>query len=184
MDEISYEQFGLNFVTKVVTPERLAATIARLAGTEVKAGPLSAGPGGAASVTAVGRVGEIVARVTLQHTRLAFEAVIPIAVELAVRVAGATYRYRGRVTVPLHLSVRAVEPVTLVIEVDPVAANEVDVVLQADGMRAKVLQRLGNVDDEVRRTVASIVTERLDSPEAQEVRNLDILSYVDKAWDS
>ncbi len=182
MEEISYEQFGVNFVTQVVTPERVAATIARVAGSEVKAGPIAAGPGGAASVTAAGRIGEIKARVMFADTRLAFEATIPIALELNVRVAGATYRYKGTLTVPLHLSLRAVAPVTIAIDIDPISPGEVDVQLSADGVRAKVLQRLGNVDEEVRRTVAKIVTERLDSPEAKEVRNLDILGYVDKAW--
>lgn len=182
MDEISYERFGVNFVTHVVTAERVGATIARLAGTEVRAGPMAAGPAGAASVTASGRVGEIRPQPTFRQESLGFEATIPIDLRLDVRVAGASHRYQGAVRVPLHLSVRAVAPVTLVIDVEPVLADDVQVELAADGLRAKVLQRLGNVDEEVRRAVASIVNERLDSEEAQEVRLLDMLSYVDIAW--
>jgi len=72
--------------------------------------------------------------------------------------------------------------VTLIIDVDPVLSDKVEVELSAEGVRAKVLQRLGNVDDEVRRTVKSIVNERLASDGAREARNLDILSFVDKAW--
>jgi hypothetical protein len=86
------------------------------------------------------------------------------------------------VRVPLNLRVRAVAPVTLIIDVDPVLSDKVEVALSAEGMRAKVLQRLGNVDDQVRRTVASIVNERLASDAAREARNLDILSFVDNAW--
>jgi len=184
MGEISYEQFGNNFVTQVVTPERVAATIARVAGSEVKAGPMQAGPGGAASVTATGRIGEITARVVFADTRLAFEATVPIALELGVRVAGVTHRYKGSLTVPLYLSVRAIEPVTIAIDIEPISPDNVQVRLSAEGVRARLLQRLGNVDDQVRRTVAKVVTERLDSPEAKEVRNLDILGYVDKAWNA
>lgn len=182
MEEITYEQFGVNFVTHVVTPERVGATIGRLAGDEVKAGPIQAGPGGAASVTATGSIGEIRPRVDFTSDRLGFEAIIPIDLRLDVRVAGAAHRYRGHVRVPLRLDVRAEEPVTIVIDVAPVRAGDVTVELSADGIRAKVLQRLGNVDDEVRRTVAEIVNERLSSEEAAQARVLDILGYVDNAW--
>jgi len=182
MDEISYEQFGVNFVTHVVTPERVAATIARVAGDRVQAGPIAAGPGGAASVIASGRIGKIIARTSFTATALAFDAVIPIELQLDVRVAGATYGYRGRVSVPLHLSVRAEQPVTLVIDIDRVSAGDVDVELAAEGLRGKILQRLGNVDEEVRRAVAGIVNDRLSSDEARSSRELDILSYVEKAW--
>jgi hypothetical protein len=182
MGEISYERFGANFVQHVVTPERIAATIARVSGGEVNAGPMAAGPGGAASVTATGSIGEIEVRVASAKDRLAFEAVIPIDLQLDVRVAAADHRYRGRVRVPLQLRVRAVEPVTLVIDVDPVLSDKVEVELSATGMRAKFLQRLGGMDDEVRRAVAGIVNERLASEPAREVRNLDILSFVDRAW--
>jgi hypothetical protein len=182
MDEITYEHFGVNFVRHVVTPERVAATIGRLAGGEVKAGPMSAGPGGAASVTATGRIAEVDVRAVPAKGRRAFEAFIPIELELEVRVAGGLHRYRGRVRVPLNLRVRAVAPVTLIIDVDPVLSDKVEVELSAEGVRAKALQRLGNVDDQVRRTVASIVNERLASDAAREARNLDILSFVDRAW--
>ena len=182
MDEITYEQFGANFVKHVVTPERVAGTISRLAGDEVKACPLPAGPGGAASVIASGRIGDIVARASSASRRVAFEAVIPIDLLLEVRVAGADHRYRGRVKAPLTLRVRAVAPVTLIIDVDPVLSDKVEVELSADGVRAKVLQRLGNVNEEVRQRVATIVNERLTSEAAREARHLDILSFVDKAW--
>jgi hypothetical protein len=51
-------------------------------------------------------------------------------------------------------------------------------------VRAKFLQRLGGIDDEVRATVASIVAERLETPEAREVRELHILDFVDKAMNA
>jgi hypothetical protein len=184
MTEISYEQFGVNFVTKVVTPERVAATIARVSGSDVNAGPMAAGPGGAAEVTATGRIRAIDAQPSFSQERLGFDATISIDLELDVRVAGANHRYHGDVTVSLRLSVRAVEPLTLMIDVDPVLAEDVEVKLEAEGLRAKFLQRLGGIDDEVRRTVAEVVAERLDSPEAREVRELHILDFVDKSWNA
>lgn len=184
MTEISYEQFGTNFVTKVVTPERVAATIARVSGSEVTAGPMAAGPAGAAEVRATGLVGQITAEVSFRQERLGFDATIPIDFVLDVRVAGANHRYHGDVTVALRLSVRAVEPLSLMIDVDTVRPDDVEVKLAANGMRAKFLQRLGGIDDEVRQTVAQVVAERLESREAREVRELHILDFVDKAWNA
>ncbi|MFY9587336.1 MAG: hypothetical protein WAT66_07775 [Actinomycetota bacterium] len=184
MDEISYEEFGANFVANIVTPERVGATIERLAGEELAVGPMQAGPGGAASVMATGRIGPIRPQVVLTRERLSFDAVIPIELNLDVRVAGVSHRYTGSVDVALRLDVRAVAPVMLIIDVNTVTADDVKVRLEAEQLRARFLQRIGDVDEEVRRAVAEMVNERLASPEAQEVRVYDILSYVESAFDS
>jgi hypothetical protein len=182
MEEISYEQLGVNFVTHVVTPERVAATIAHVAGDEVRVGPMNAGPGGAASVTATGKIGTVSAKNSWRAGPLSFEATIPIALNLDVRVAGASHRYNGKLSIALRITLRALAPVTLAFDIDPVLPGDVGVELSADGMRAKVLQRIGGIDDEVRRAVASTVTERLGSEAAQAVRLIDILRYVGDAW--
>lgn len=182
MDEISFEELGVNFVTHVVTPERVAATIAHVAGSEVKVGPMNAGPGGAASVSAVGRIGTVTA-VNTWRSPLSFDATIPIDISLDVRIAGASHRYSGSLTVPLHITLRALAPVILRFDIDPVQPDEVGVELSAEGIRAKVLQRIGDIDEEVRRAVASTVTERLDSPQARAVREIDILQRVTDVWE-
>ena len=181
MDEITYEEFGTNFVAHVVTPERVGATIERLAGEELAVGPLQAGPGGAASVMATGRIGPIRPQIVLTRDRLSFDAVIPIELNLDVRVAGVSNRYNGSVDVALRLDVRAVAPVMLIIDVATVTPEDVTVSLEAEQLRARFLQRVGDVDEEVRRAVAEMVNERLASPEAQEVRVYDILSYVEQS---
>lgn len=183
MDEISFEELGVNFVTNVVTPERVADTIAHVAGREVKVGPMNAGPGGAASVTATGRVGKVTAVNVFRGGPLSFDATIPIDVTLTVRVAGASHRYSGKLTVPLHITLRAIAPVILRFDIDSVRPEEVGVQLSAEGLRAKVLQKIGDMDEEVRRAVAATVTERLGVPEAMAVREIDILQRVSDVWE-
>jgi hypothetical protein len=182
MDEISFEELGVNFVTHVVTPERVAATIAHVAGSEVRVGPMNAGPGGAASVSAVGKVGTVTAGNSFREG-LSFDAMIPIDISLDVRIAGASHKYKGKLSVPLHITLRAVAPVILRFDIDPVQPDEVRVELSAEGVRAKVLQRIGGIDEEVRRAVASTVTERLDAPRARAVREIDILQRVTDVWE-
>lgn len=109
---------------------------------------------------------------------------IPIDLDLEVKLALTSHRYSGRVEVPLHLEVKAVDPVMLIIETDPVRPEDVRVDLKAGGMGARFLQRVGDVDDEVKRAVADMVNERMNSPEAREAREYDILHYVEESFRS
>jgi hypothetical protein len=178
---ISYEQFGVNFVTMAVTDERLGDALAAVAGREITVGPMSVGPAHAAVVDAEGRIGT---PVITRHdgTPLAFTAVLPVDLSLDVKVAGVNHHYDARVTVPLELTVLTAEPIDLVIDVARVSSRDVDVRLTATGMRAKVLSRLGNVEDEIRRQVARVVRERVDSPEGERARRIAILPMIDRAW--
>jgi hypothetical protein len=178
---IPYEQFGVNFVTMAVTDERLADALAAVAGDVIKVGPLAVGPANAATVDAEGRIG---APSIERHegTPLSFRAVLPVELSLDVKVAGVNHHYDARLAVPLHLTVHTAEPITLVIDVARVSSRDVDVRLKADGMRAKVLSRLGNVEDEIRRHVARFVREKVDSPAGERARRIEILPMIDRAW--
>lgn len=178
---ISYEEFGVRFIELAVTDERLASALAAVAGDVIRVGPLGVGPGGAATVDAEGRVGSPAVE-RIPGTPLQFRATLPVDLSLDVRVAGAHHRYEAAVTIPLELTVLTEEPITLVIEVARVSSKDLGVRLRAEGMRAKVLSRLGNVEDEVRRHVARFVRERVDSPEGLQARRIEILPLIDEAW--
>lgn len=179
VDFISYEQFGVRFVSHAVTPERVASFIGNTAGDEFEMGPMSAGPGGIAGVKAVGRIGAAeVAR--SPDDLLKFVATLPIDLELEVKLAGARHRYRGDVRVPLRLTVRTAEPLMLVIEVGPVAPADVDLQLRAAGAAAGMLQRMGDMDSEVRKQVARAVNERVSSDRARKGREIDIRALISK----
>lgn len=183
MTAISYEQFGVNFVTMAVTDARLGEALAAVAGDVIEVGPLAVGPGHAATVDARGRVG---APAVERHegVPLSFRAVLPVELVLDVKVAGVNHHYDARLTVPLALTVQTVEPITLVIDVARVSSRDIDVQLKATGMRAKVLSRLGNVEDEIKRQVARFVCEQVDSPAGERARRIEILPMIDRAWRS
>lgn len=181
MTAIPYEQFGVNFVTMAVTDERLGDALAAVAGDVINVGPMAVGPGHAATVDAEGRIG---APIITRHegTPLTFTAVLPVDLSLDVKVAGVNHHYDARLSVPLELTVMTEEPINLVIEVARVSSRDVDVRLKADGMRARVLSRLGNVEDEIKRQVARFVREQVDSPAGQRARRIEILPMIDRAW--
>ncbi|MDQ3986668.1 MAG: hypothetical protein M3280_09250 [Actinomycetota bacterium] len=180
MNFISYERFGVNFVSRAVNLDRVKAAVAEVAGDSFRIGPMGAGPGGVAVVQADGEIGSPVVE-EIPGLMLKFDAKLPITLNLEVRLATVPQRYRGEILVPLSLSVRTVEPLTLLIEVEPIVARDVSVDLRSAGMSAGLLKRLGNIDDEVRKQVAQVVNGRLDSKEARASREIDVGSLIDKA---
>lgn len=181
MTEISYEQFGVNFIDTAITEERLAAALVAVAGDVIRVGPMAVGPGNAATVDAEGRIGapQVERRAGVP---LRFTATLPVALSLDVKVAGVNHHYDARLAIPLALTIRTAEPITLVIDVDRVSSRHVEVQLRADGMRARALSRLGNVEDEIRRQVARFVRERVDGPAGERARRIEILPMIDRAW--
>ena len=181
MTLISYERFGVNFVQLAVTDERVAAALVSVAGDVIRIGPLAVGPRQAATVNAEGRVGSpsIERRDTIP---LSFRAVLPVELSLDVAVTGMHHHYDADLRIPFELTVNTAAPITLLIDVARLSSRDVDVTLRADGVRARVLSRLGNVEDEVRRQVARFVRERVDSVEGESARRIEILPLIDEAW--
>ena len=181
MDFISYEQFGVNFVRHAVTADRLKAEVADLAGDSFHIGPMSVGPGGVAVAKADGTIGSPEVE-RLPGLDIRFEAKLPIVLNLEVRVAGVPQRYRGDIEVSLWLTVRTVEPLVILIEVAPVEAGHVTVDLESDGMSAGVLQRVGNIDEEVRTQVVRVVNDRVNADKARASREIDVATMIDESW--
>ena len=91
-------------------------------------------------------------------------------------------RYRGMLTIPLVLDVRTAPPLRLVIEVDPPSAPDIGVELEAKDRSGRLIQVLGNIDDEVRTRTAAEVAQRVESPEARRHREINVLAMVDDTW--
>lgn len=184
MDYISYETFGANFVRYAVTPERIATSMTRVAGDSVDVGPMAAGPGGIATVTATGRIGVIDVRPDpAPGDQLRFTATLPIDLDLEVKLGPVGNRYSGEVKVPLAMTVRAAAPLTLVIDITPVTPRDVVVDLRSLSVGGDVIQRVGNMDAEVQAQVAKVVNERVNSDRAMETRVIDVAALVDESWE-
>jgi hypothetical protein len=180
-EQISYEQFGVKFIALAITPERVGNTLEAVAGDVIEVGPMPVGPASAATVVAKGRIGvPQVKRSGLDP--LEFAVTLPADVELDVKVAGANHHYDAQLRIPLHLTIRTVEPLDVVIDVARVSATDIAVQMRATGMRAKVLQRLGNAEVELKRHVARFVRERIDDPGGQKARHIALLPLIDEAW--
>jgi hypothetical protein len=179
--EVPYDAWGRAFLESAVTGGRIHRAVADIAGDTVEMGPIQAGPGGAATVHVVGHIRAIDV-VPRPDALVSYTATLTIDLELAIKASG-THRFTGTVTVPLVLTARtAVDPLALIIDVDRVRGRDIGTKLHTDGLKSKIVQRVGNVDGEVRKHVSRIVNERIESEAAVKARVIEVLAAVDDLW--
>jgi len=177
---MTYEQFGAAFVHEAVTPERISSVIRGVAGGIVKVGPMAAGPGGVASASATGDVGDPVIEKTGDEP-LTYAVTLPVDLQVDVIVAGTHHRYKARASVRIVIKVHLEAPLSICIEPIPPARHDVTVSVRAQGLPAKVLGRVGDIDNELRREIASYVRHRIES-DGSEFSNVDLRPLMQAAW--
>ena len=185
-DHITFDQFGRNFLREVVTAERVAATIASVVGERIEVGPIAAGPRDAARATLRGKLADVDVSLAEGAHRdgeaMRFTALVRLDFTLAVKAPVINKRYRGTLTIPLLLDVRAAPPLRLVIDVEPPSPPDIGVALESRDRSGRLIPVLGNIDGEVRARAAAEVARRVESPEARAHREIDVLAMVDDVW--
>lgn len=176
----TYEEFGRRFFELAVTEDRILGAVGGLAGQEIRFGPIGAGPGKVAKVSATGRVGQ--GAVERRAAELVvYDLRIPVGLDLLVDLPLDDQRFRADLVVTLRLTARAAAPLRVVIDVDPPTKEHVTVRLQGDGVSEKVFQRLAGVDAEIRRFVAKYVAKEIDKPHIRAARDIDVAARIDGA---
>ncbi len=178
---VSYAVFGTGFFEHAVTEARIVGAMSGLAGDEIEFGPIGAGPGRLAQVSASGVVGSASAD-RLAAEEVAFRLVIPVSLDLRIDLGVDTHRFHADVTVGLRLTARAAPPLRLVIDVDKPTWRDVTVVVTADGLRATVLQRVAGIDREIGRFVARYVAREIEKPHIRAARDIDVAGRIDGSW--
>lgn len=180
-ERISYAEFGERFFLHAVTEERIVAGLRGLAGEPIEFGPIGAGPGKFAKVSATGELGVATAEPT-EGELIAFHLVIPVALDLLIDLGVDKHSFHADVEVNLALTARAADPLRVLIDVEAPTSKDVTVELQADGIRAEVLSRVGGFDREIRRFIARYVTRELDKPQISKARDIDVAARIDHGW--
>jgi hypothetical protein len=178
---ISYERFGRRFFELAVSPERVAAAFGELAGSSFDFGPIGAGPGRLAKVSARVHVGLPILHREDGDT-IAFDLTIPIRLHLLIDLSVDKQRFDVDGDVALRLTVRAAEPLLVIIDVDEPAASDVRIDVRAETLRGSVLRALGSVDDEIKRFVSRYIAEEIRKPHIEATRTIDVVAQIDRAW--
>lgn len=178
---MSYEDFGRRFFEYAVSQERVAEAFTELAGSTVDFGPIGAGPGRLAKVTAK----VLLATPELNRESgdlISFELIVPLVVDLLVDLAVDRHRFVVDGAVHLRLTARAAQPLRVVIDVDPPRTRDVRINVASESLRGALLRILVSVDHEIKRFVARYVARELDKPHIRAARDIDLAARIDAAW--
>ena len=180
-DRTTYAVFGERFFAHAVTEERIVGALRGLAGDRIEFGPIGAGPGKLAKVSATGEVG--LARATRRPgDEVSFHLTIPVELDLTIDLGVDRHVFHAVLDVELDLTARAAEPLRVVIDVEPPTSRNVTVKLEAERIRSEVLSRVAGVEREIRRFVARYVAREIDKPRIRDARDIDVAARIDRAW--
>jgi len=91
-------------------------------------------------------------------------------------------RFHAEVEVPLTVIAHATRDLRIVVDVTPPNPDELELDLSAATLRAGLLQRIANIDGELRRFVAKYVARELEKPHIKATRDIDVGVSIDVAW--
>lgn len=178
---VSYEQWGADFFAEAVSGERILGAVNNLAGQPIDFGPMGVGPGRIAKVRAFGAIGAATAE-RVEGPEITYRVELPVELTFELNLQVETHTFHAELLVPLVLRARAVRGVRVLIDVTPPHSSEVQVRVQAEGIRASIMQRVANVEGELRRFVARYVAREVSKPHVEAARLIDVAAAIDRAW--
>ena len=178
---VSYHQWGADFFAEAVSGGRILGAVNSIAGQPIDFGPIGVGPGKIAKVRAYGAIGSATAeRVDTDDITYRVELPVDLTFELNLQVE--THTFHADLLVPLTLTARALDGVRVYIDVTPPHSSDVQVQVQAEGIRASIMQRVANIEGELRRFVARYVAREVSKPHIEAARMIDVAAAIDRAW--
>lgn len=178
---VSYHQWGADFFAEAVSAERILGAVNTIAGQPIDFGPIGVGPGKIAKVRAYGEIGAARAA-AVEAPEITYQVELPVDLTFELDLQVETHTFHADLLVPLVLQARAVEGVRVYIEITPPRSSEVQVQVRAEGIRASIMQRVANVEGELRRFVARYVARELSKPHIEAARMIDVAAAIDRAW--
>jgi hypothetical protein len=180
-DYLTYEEFGRAFFEVAVTPERVAAAFADIAGSEFAMEPIAQGPGGIAKVSAGVKIHE--PKVTRKlGDSITFVIHIPLSIDLLLDLRLDKQRFVVSGDIALRATARAAEPLLLIVDVAKPRPSDITVNVSSKSFRGEVLRILAGVDGEIRRFIAQYVAEEIDSPPSQAAQVIDVAHQLNEVW--
>ena len=182
-DFVSYEQWGLDFFAEAVSQDRILGAVNNIAGQPINFGPIGVGPGKIAKVRAYGEIGAATAH-PLDGPQISYRVELPVTLTFEVNLQVETHVFHAELMVPLTLTARALDQVKIFITIDPPRPSDIEVKVQAEGIRASIMQRVVNVEGELRRFVAKYVARETTKPHIEDARLINVSAAIDRAWGS
>ncbi|MEX0874064.1 MAG: hypothetical protein WD646_05025 [Actinomycetota bacterium] len=178
-EPLDYGEFGRRFVPTIVTPERVRQTVASAAAGDMTTSVRLAG--GIVTAEGGGQATGVEVEL-LSDEPLAYRAMILAELMLNVRIARVPHRYRGRIRIPLVLTAHTYDDMTIAIDIADVAERDMELELRSLGTAAAIIERIGEVSEQVKREIAQLVNSRKDDPKLEPLRRLEMLTTIEEEW--
>ncbi len=176
MTRCTYEEFGREFFEYAVSRERVLESVREMAAEPIEVGPMSVGPGGVARVTVRGEAGDPTAE-RLDGDLIRYRVRLPVRLDIAVDRRVDEQRFEADLVVPRGSSAYATDDLRVEVVVDPPRPSDIEVDLQAAGLRAELLQKVAGMEDEIREVVAQQIKD--DVAAGAEERVIDVRESID-----
>jgi hypothetical protein len=179
--ELSYEQFGLQFVHQLVTPARVERELRNLLAEPVK-GVVSRLP--AELVTARYTFYFQDVRVITRPEclpQLGLRQRITGLIALTVNLLGLNLRFTLQLAIHLEQQIRVYEPLTLKIETRPLDTASIELDVDPHGLPSEILDRLNLIERAVLAEVVDEVNRRLASGPIAEATTIDLRRIAEEA---
>lgn len=178
---MTYEHFGVSFIRLVLDAERVCRSVDQVLGESLHLGPMAAGPGRLARLTAEANFrptyGEL-----LPGELLRYRVLLPLSVDFEVDLRAGRHAFHAEVLVPLVLTVHAEPPLRIVTEIQPPSPDEVEMNLAPEKRRSAALQRMAGLDEELRRFLVRVLDRELAKPHVRRATDVDVHAVIDGAW--
>lgn len=181
MNPLSYEQFGHEFVHRLITPDRIRRELQVLLAEPIE-GVMNILPADMLTARYVFKLTDV--KITLKPERLpelALRQRILGTLDLSVRILGMPFRFTLRVGIRLEQQVRAYAPLTLKLETKPCDAASLDIDVDAHGLPSEILDRFNIIETAVRSEVVQQVNKRLESGAVARALNIDVARLAEHA---
>jgi hypothetical protein len=179
--ELSYEQFGAQFIYTLVTPERVARELKSLLKEPIK-GVVSRLPAElvTARYTFYLQDVEVVTRPECRP-QLGLRQRITGLIALSVGLLGLNLRFTLRLAIHLEQVIRVFAPLTLKIETRSIDGTSVELDVDPHGLPSEILGRLNLIEGAVYAEVVDEVNRRLASGAIAEATTIDLQRIAEEA---
>jgi hypothetical protein len=107
---------------------------------------------------------------------------IPLLIDLVVDLWLDKPRFSVTGEIKLIVTARAIRPLVIYIDVPKPRSRDITVRVTSSTIRGEVLRIIGGVDAEIRRVIARQVGARIDEPESQRAKTIDVATEIAAAW--
>ena len=113
---------------------------------------------------------------------VAFDVRIPLDIDLLIDLRVDRSRFMVTGEIALIATARAAEPLLLIIDIPKPERKDITVNVTSQTLRGELLRIVADVDSEIKRVIAKQVGRRIEAPEAQQAKVVDIGKRIASAW--